>query len=119
MKRIYFTTLTISLIAASIMSTSSCTKEKTPSPALVCNDTISFSTDVLPIITDNCMGCHSAGNSTGYTFSNHANIKSNINAIIGSMKNEGFKLMPQGGPKLADDIIQKIECWKNQGTLDN
>jgi hypothetical protein len=27
--------------------------------------------------------------------------------------------MPQGGPALPDSVIQRIECWVNQGKLNN
>jgi hypothetical protein len=27
--------------------------------------------------------------------------------------------MPQGGDKLADSLIQKVNCWINQGALNN
>ena len=40
-------------------------------------------------------------------------------AIIGSMRNSGYQLMPQGGPALHDSIIKRIECWVNQGKQNN
>jgi hypothetical protein len=27
--------------------------------------------------------------------------------------------MPQGAPKLADSLIQKVNCWINQGAKNN
>jgi hypothetical protein len=99
----------------------SCTKDKVsdllPYPDIVCSDSVSFSTDVLPIIQNNCTGCHD--NSNGYTFTNHANISSNYAAIVGSMKGVGYQLMPQGSSALPDSVIQKIECWVNQGMKNN
>lgn len=100
---------------------SSCTKEKTPyMQAPNCNGTVSFANDVLPIIEQHCTGCHNAGNASGsYNLSDYTTISSHANAVLGSMKNSGFQLMPQGGPALPDSTIQLIECWIYQGKLDN
>lgn len=99
----------------------SCSKDKVggnlPYPDVLCSDTVSFNNDVLPIIQNNCTGCHD--NQNGYTFTNHQNISSNYAAIIGSMKGTGYQLMPQGGPALPDTVIQKIQCWVNQGLKNN
>ena len=62
-------------------------------------------------------GCHD--NQNGYSLTNHSNISSNSSAIIGSMRNSGYQLMPQGGPALHDSIIKRIECWVNQGKQNN
>lgn len=98
-----------------------CTKDKVggavPYPDVICSDSVSFSNDVLPIIQNNCTGCHD--NSNGYTLTNHQNISSNYEAIVGSMQANGFKLMPDGGPALPDSTIKLIQCWVNQGMRNN
>jgi hypothetical protein len=100
---------------------SSCEKDKVggnlPYPDVICSDTISFVNDVLPIIQNNCTGCHN--NSNGYTFTNHQNISSNYAAIVGSMQGLGYQLMPKGLPAIPDSVIQKIQCWVNQGMKNN
>jgi hypothetical protein len=100
---------------------SSCEKDKVGGnlsyPDVICSDTISFVNDVLPIIQNNCTGCHN--NSNGYTFTNHQNISSNYAAIIGSMQGLGYQLMPKGLPAIPDSVIQKIQCWVNQGMKNN
>jgi hypothetical protein len=35
------------------------------------------------------------------------------------MQNQGFQLMPIGGPQLPDSTIQAIKCWIAQGKLNN
>jgi len=100
--------------------TFACTKDKVPADlSLNCADTVKFSTDILPMIQSNCTGCHDVGNGTGYTLTNHTNISSNANAVLGSMRGSGFQLMPKGGPALPDSVIQKVECWMYQGKLNN
>lgn len=98
----------------------SCTREKVTPVDLQCNTTISFTTDVLPIMEANCVSCHQPGNvSGGYDLSSYTAIAANANAIVGSMKANGYQLMPIGGPALADSTIQKISCWIQQGKQDN
>ena len=99
----------------------SCTKDKVGGTIVDpnCTDSVSFSTDVWPIIEQNCTSCHNVGNTTGYTLTNHTNISSNAAAIVGSMKGSGFQLMPQGGDALPDSVIQKVQCWISQGKLNN
>ena len=98
----------------------SCTREKVTPVAAQCNDTISFSNDIMPILQANCIGCHDQGNASGgYDFSTYTSVSANSNAILNSMKANGYQLMPIGGPALPDSTIQKISCWINQGKQDN
>jgi hypothetical protein len=66
------------------------------------------------------VGCHNQnGASGGYDFSTYDAIAANANALLGSVKANGFQLMPIGGPALPDSTIQKISCWISQGKQDN
>jgi hypothetical protein len=100
---------------------SGCSKDKVgdnpPFLGVECSDSISFSKDVLPIIQNHCTGCHD--NSNGYTFTNYENISSQYIEIVGSMKENGYQLMPKGENALPDSTIQKIQCWVNQGLRNN
>ena len=108
------------LCASIFISLSSCRKDKVQSTIDPnCIDTVSFSQVVLPIIQQNCTGCHDVGNSTPYTLTNHTNISSNATPVIGSMHGQSYHLMPQGGPALPDSIIQFVQCWISQGKLNN
>ncbi len=97
-----------------------CTKAKTPPalPQVICNSTISFSTQIAPMIEENCSGCHGSGAGTSPVLSNHAEISANSNAIIQALRGTP-QLMPEGGPALADSLIQQFQCWIQQGTLNN
>ena len=85
-------------------------------PVLDCSDTISFNRDVLPTIIGYCSGCHDASQSLSLT--NHSEISDHASAILNTLNGVPF-LMPDGGPPLADSLIQQFECWINQGKLDN
>lgn len=100
----------------------SCTKEKVPVTPIDpnCTDTISFSGQIAPMISNNCVSCHDSGNSTGYTLTNHTNISANATAMLNAMQaSGGMQLMPEGGPALHDTLIQQFSCWVNQGKLNN
>ncbi len=101
----------------------SCTKEKTSISAAQCPDTISFSAQVMPIFDLNCStsGCHDATTAqSGYNFTTYANIAANSSVILDVINHgSGVTPMPFGSPKLADSLIQQIECWVLQGKLDN
>ena len=109
------------ILLITIFTFFSCSKDKVTNgmafPDVQCSDSVSFKNEVLPIIQNNCTSCHD--NQNGYTLTNHSNISGNYAAIVGSMKGEGYKLMPQGGPALPDSLIKKIQCWVNQGMPNN
>ena len=106
-----FLTFTVSLLLLT-----SCTKDKAET-VLVCPDTISFSTQILPMITDNCVGCHSNGQNAPF-ITNHNEIAANATKISKSIHGT-ITLMPYNGDKLADSLIQHFDCWVKQGKLDN
>ncbi|MEY5002124.1 MAG: hypothetical protein RLZZ211_2160 [Bacteroidota bacterium] len=98
----------------------SCTREKVTPIDQQCTTTISYLNDVKPILDAECVFCHQAVNpSGGYVFDSYSAVAANANAILGSMKANGYQLMPIGGPALPDSTIQKISCWINQGKQDN
>jgi hypothetical protein len=102
---------------------SACTKDKVqPAPVdTACSDTISFANDILPIMENNCTGCHNANNTSGgYDLTNHAGVTLNTGKLYGSIVHDGSaSSMPQGGDKIANASIQKVYCWINQGAKNN
>jgi hypothetical protein len=105
--------------AALVITLTNCDKDKTTlsDVNLNCTDTISFATQIQPLLTDNCVACHDAGGNAP-NLTSHSSISSNASAILNSMKGVP-QLMPQGGPALADSLIQHFECWINQGKQNN
>jgi hypothetical protein len=120
-KLVFLYALVVIVVAAA--STSSCTKDKTPLPAVDnCPDTILFSTQVEPIIELNCSvsGCHDSGAAGGYNLIGHGNISANASIILNVIShNSGFTPMPYFQAKLNDSIIAHFDCWIAQGKENN
>jgi hypothetical protein len=80
-----------------------------------------FSDCVKPIFEQNCVGCHSTGNSDGImTLTNYQEIQDQVvnGTVIESLKREvGF--MPKNGERLSANQILIIENWKNNGAPNN
>lgn len=99
----------------------SCTKDKVnmggmPPVATDCVDTISFSTDILPVIQNECFSCHSG---TSPIIKDYATINNNANFMLSAMRGDGAQLMPQGGPALDPAFIKQFNCWIQQGKQNN
>jgi hypothetical protein len=108
------------IVILTLFVPSACSKAKTPPalPEVVCNSTISFSQKIAPMILENCSGCHGSGAGTSPVLSNYNQISDNADAIINALYGTP-QLMPQGGPALADSLIQQFQCWMQQGKMDN
>ena len=102
----------------------SCKKDKVP-PAFItaeCPDTVFFQTKIKTIMTANCStsGCHNASSAAGtIVLETHAQISAKATNILNAIRHTSGSPMPQGGAKLPDSIGNQIECWINQGTLNN
>ena len=90
----------------------------------VCDSTqTSFKSNILPILTLQCKGCHSgtAASGGGILLSTYAEIKkyADNGALLGSLVHAiGYSAMPKNG-KLPDCDISKIRSWIRQGKLNN
>ena len=97
----------------------SCKKDRVPPSILTanCPDTIRFATQIAPMITNNCVGCHDVGG-TLPTLTNYTEISANASNILGTLQGNP-QLMPQGGPALNDSLIKQFQCWIDQGKQNN
>ena len=84
---------------------------------------ISYVQEVLPIIQNNCYGCHDQSTRNGnVNLEGYTNLKIFVTngKLVGAIKHEnGFSPMPQGQPKLDDCSIAKIEKWVADGAENN
>jgi hypothetical protein len=115
MMKKYF--LPVLFVGLSLVLIFSCKKDKVIATC-ESNETVYFSTQIMPMIQENCISCHDAG-MTAPTLTGHANVASNANLILSSLKGEGVQLMPLGGPALNDSLINQFSCWISQGKKNN
>ncbi len=98
----------------------------------IVRDTVSFSGDILPIMNQSCgtsnSGCHKDNSSIGLGLADYGMVTNNIQDATISVflqrinHDSGInpaKWMPQGGIKISDCDISKIQKWINQGQLNN
>ncbi|MBG9375627.1 hypothetical protein I5907_05240 [Panacibacter sp. DH6] len=82
-----------------------------------------YSAAIAPIMTTNCVACHSATlQNGGVNLSTYEGVKSaaNSGALIGTVTHAaGFSPMPQGGNKLSDCNIAQIQQWIDDGMKNN
>ena len=81
--------------------------------------------DVKPIIDNNCLNCHSNPTQNGapmslVTYEEVKNSVLNSNLIDRISRNDGADgLMPQGGPRLSQDLINILIQWELDALLEN
>ena len=82
---------------------------------------VTYSGTIMPILTNNCTGCHSGATpGGGILLTSHAAVVSKITNVIGSIKHSAtFMPMPQGGGKLKDCSIKQFDIWVRKGMLNN
>ena len=99
-------------------------EELYPSNGVVCDTAgVTYSLTVKPIIDQNCISCHSqASQQGGVVLETYADVLvfANSGQLLGSVKHTtGYAAMPQGGAKLNDCNILKIEKWIQDGSPNN
>jgi len=77
---------------------------------------VSFASDILPIIQNNCASCHTPGGSE-VDYTNYSNSSGDVNAILNRIQrvqgSSGF--MPKNGTSLTQQEINLIQQWLNDG----
>ena len=111
-----------------ILVISSCTKDVGPDPSLipktlnVC-DSVKFGTTIKPIIDASCAtpNCHVPGGTGPGNFLDYNEILNRVQSgLFKSYVIDGVpEIMPQGGPRLPNDQIEKIKCWLAAGAPNN
>lgn len=88
--------------------------------------TISFMSDIVPIIQDNCYSCHNDANyitlGAGIDLEGHSNfiVWTGNGRLQCAIKHENnCNNMPKGGGKLNECFIAKLDTWVAQGSLNN
>jgi hypothetical protein len=85
---------------------------------------VSYASDVVPILENNCLGCHSNSNApafaNGLSLEDYEDVAAMSDRMVGAINhNAGFIPMPKNAEKLDSCKIETIEAWVNQGKLNN
>ncbi|MCB9283928.1 MAG: hypothetical protein H6563_07645 [Lewinellaceae bacterium] len=84
---------------------------------------VSFSGYVLPLLQNQCKGCHGAVNPVGgFSLVTYQDVKSVAltGQLYGAIAHDpAYSPMPKGGPQWSDCRIRKIGAWINAGAQDN
>jgi hypothetical protein len=80
----------------------------------------SYERDFKPVLTANCISCHSAtGRNVSPYLDTYALAKTRTqNNLICRIEGSCGTLMPKGGSKLPQETIDMIKLWKAQGYLE-
>ncbi len=92
--------------------------------APTCDTTnVTFSNTIFPLINSNCTAHHSGGAPSGNVLlTNYDGISAvaKDGRLLSVIRHEeGWPPMPQGGGKLPECDIKKIEVWVNEGAANN
>ena len=84
---------------------------------------ISYQEHIKPIMSNNCVICHAETpiNGSNISLTTYEDVVSGINnneliELISKQSGEA-RAMPQGGPRLPQNLIDLIVQWKNEGFL--
>lgn len=116
-------------VIAGLVSITSCSKSNEEDLSSGGNPTgcdtvnMQYSADVLPVLQNNCYGCHGNGGAAGgvnLDDYDHVKIQADNGALIGTITHaSGYVPMPLNLPQLSDCDINKIMSWINNGALNN
>ena len=85
---------------------------------------LSYNADIVPILTDYCLACHSNANAAaqgaGLQLEDYTDLSGAFNAVLGAVRHDpGFSPMPKGGGKISFCDILKLEKWNQDGKPQN
>lgn len=84
---------------------------------------MSYSTDIVPILEYNCISCHNRVQSNdGVILTDYADVLTEVqNGYLVNVieHNPGFPQMPYGLPQLSSCTINMIVAWVNRGAPNN
>ena len=116
-----FKSFPIALVICFVIIWSSCGKEDIDT--VDCTGlTPTYTTDIKPILDVSCAksGCHdSVTKQNGFDFSTYNTAKpiSQGDRFLGAIQRKnGFRPMPDDGPKLSDSKIELLTCWVQNGS---
>lgn len=132
MQKVLTISIFIFIAIISLTVTNACyyDKEEVLYPEQPCDTarTISYSKDIVPVLSVNCYNCHSLVNASIYgenlVLEGYSNLRNFMQlepeTLENSIKQNGKALkMPRNAEKLAKCSISDIEVWVKQGSRNN
>ena len=120
MKKIIYSLIAITILFSCTNDSVDDLLEPIPTTPLVAGTPISFNTNIKPIMTNNCVACHTSPPINGAPFAlvtyNDVVTSANntlIERISKQPSESGF--MPVGGTRLPQNLIDMITLWKTEG----
>jgi hypothetical protein len=85
---------------------------------------VSYTSDVVPILVNNCYACHSNANApsfaSGLALEDHPDVSAASPLVLGAIKHaDGFVPMPKDADQLDSCSIGVVEAWIHSGSPDN
>ena len=117
--------LTLIIILVSAVACSWENEEILYPEGLICDTlNVSYTSDVVPILSNNCYVCHSNENApdfaSGNSFEDYDDVAASSHLIVGAINHRaGFPAMPRNADMLDTCSIDIIEAWVNDGTPNN
>ena len=90
---------------------------------IIIDDFVTYEANIKSIIDNNCIGCHNNPPVNGapmslVTFDNVREAVQNRN-LIGRISATDGTVMPLGGPRLPQNLIDLVIQWEQEGLLEN
>lgn len=116
--------------APAATDTSAPAAASSPTTAPAAGTTVSFASDILPLLSSRCLNCH-GGNRTeeGLSLRTYEDVMAGSEGGVVIVPGDAahshlFEMvstqkMPKRGPKLTPDQVLLIETWINEGALNN
>ena len=106
------------LVLALTLSFCTSTKQTPASTDTTKPPTVTYLTNIKPIVTTQCAPCHFPPKGSKQPLDNYADVKAEIDDIIARIQlHPGEKgYMPAKRPRLSEETIQLFKTWKAEGT---
>lgn len=124
---------------SSVEPTQTTTQVTAPATTAVVPDNVSYASDILPVLQQNCFECHQAGGkgekASGLNMETYEglmkgtkygpvinpgnSLTSTIVLLVEGRANQVIKMPHDGRPSLSDQQVQVIKTWIDQGAQNN
>lgn len=113
----------ISVLILTLSFSCSTVNEDDLTEDVIIDDIVTYEANIKSIIDGNCIGCHSNPPVNGapnalVTFENVRDAVENRN-LIGRISASDGSVMPLGGPRLPQNLIDLVIQWKEEGLEEN